>query len=84
MASDLSGLSERPLKQSQECKSRRACFKVGDGGTSSCTFETDIELIIIGVLLMRDAEIRNYSTDSEIYNEKRIDPRTEPCGTPER
>ena len=44
-------------------QSRQACFKVGDGGTSSCTFKTDIEQSIIGVLLMRDAEVRNYLTD---------------------
>ena len=44
-------------------QSRQACFKMGDGGASSCTFKTDIELSIIGVLLMRNAEVKNYLTD---------------------
>ena len=44
-------------------QSGQACFKVGDGGASSCTFKTDIELSVIGVLLMRDAEVGNYLTD---------------------
>ena len=41
----------------------QACFKVGDGSASSCTFKTDIELSVVGVLLMRNAEVRNYLTD---------------------
>ena len=39
-------------------QSRQACFKVGNGGASGCTLETDIELSIIGVLLVRNAEVR--------------------------
>ena len=60
MASNLSGLTERPLKP--RVQSGQACFKVGDGG-ASCTFKTDIELSIISVLLMRNAEVRNYLND---------------------
>ena len=44
-------------------QSRQACFKVGNGCASGCTLKADIELSIIGVLLVRDAEVRNYSTD---------------------
>ena len=53
----------KAVKTKPRVQSRQACFKVGDGGANSCTFETDIELSIIGVLLMRNAEVRNYLTD---------------------
>ena len=38
-------------------QSGQACFKVGYGGASSSTFKTDIELSVIGVFLMRNAEV---------------------------
>ena len=66
MASYLSGLRERPLIAEPRLQSGQACFKgfkVRHGGASSCTFKTDIELSIIGILLMRNAEVGNYLTD---------------------
>ena len=44
-------------------QSGQACFKVGEGGAGSCTFKTDIKLSVIGVLLMRNPEDKNYLTD---------------------
>ena len=63
MASDLSGLRERPLKQSQECRVDRHDSRWEMEVPAVVLFKTDIELSVIGVLLMRNAEVRNYLTD---------------------